>query len=169
LTQQLLDQLSKASVFTTLDIRWGYNNIRIKKGEEHKLAFITEFGLFEPKVMFFGMCNAPAAFQRMMNDIFDDLINDYVIIYLDDVFIYSKNRKEHIGHVKEVLKRLQDNDLFLKPEKCRFFQKETEYLGHIIGEGKITMDPIKVQAITEWPVPKKVKDIQCFLGFANFY
>src|SRR5262245_66310558 len=100
LTQQLLDQLSKASVFTTLDIRWGYNNIRIKKGEEHKLAFITEFGLFEPMVMFFGMCNAPAAFKRMMNDIFDDLINDYVIIYLDVVFLYFNILRELYGIVK---------------------------------------------------------------------
>jgi hypothetical protein len=169
LSQQLLDHLSEANIFTALDLRWGYNNVRIKEGDEEKLAFITERGLYEPTVMFFGMTNAPATFQRMMNEIFHDLINVYIIIYLDDVFIYSKNRQEHTKHVREVLKRLRENDLFCKPEKCKFFQEKIEYLGHLISKGRIEMDNVKIQAILDWPAPRKIKDIQKFLGFANFY
>ena len=169
LSKQLLDRISKAKIFTTLDVRWGYNNVRIKEGDEHKLAFTTEFGLFEPTVMYFGMSNAPATFQRFMNEIFEDITNIYVIVYLDDIFIFSNNREEHIQHVKEVLRRLQKNDLFLKPEKCSFFQEKVNYLGHVVSEGKVEMDQAKVEAILEWPTPKKVKEVQSFLGFANFY
>ena len=169
LSQQLLDHLSGASVFSTLDLRWGYENVRIREGDEKKLAFVTEFGLYEPTVMFFGMCNAPATFQRMMNEIFHDLINKYVVIYLDDIFIFSRDREEHVRHVQEVLKRIRENDLFCKPEKCKFFQKKIEYLGHIISEGHVEMDTTKVQAILDWPTPRRMKDVQKFLGFANFY
>ena len=169
LSQQLLDHLSGASVFSTLDLRWGYENVRIREGDERKLAFVTEFGLYEPTVMFFGMCNAPATFQRMMNDIFGDLINKCVVIYLDDIFIYSKDRESHVRHVREVLARLKKNDLFCKPEKCKFFQEKIEYLGHIVSKGHVEMDPVKIEAILDWPTPKKVKDVQKFLGFANFY
>ena len=115
------------------------------------------------------MSNAPATFQRFMNDIFADLLRKGVVIYLDDIFIYTKTREEHTKLVREVLKRLHDNDLFLKPEKCSFYQIEVEYLGHLISKGQVKMDPAKVQAIVDWPTPQKVKDIQKFVGFANFY
>jgi hypothetical protein len=169
LTTHLLDKLTNSKVFTTLDLRWGYNNIRLREGDETKAAFVTNRGLYEPLVMTFGLCNAPATFQRMMNDLFKDLINVCVVIYLDDIMIFSNNRKEHISQVREVLKRLRNNDLFCKPEKCKFFQEQLEYLGFIIGHNYLTMDKGKVTAVTEWPTPKKVKDIQSFLGFANFY
>lgn len=169
LTMELVDALQKAKVFTTLDLRWGYHNVRLKQGDEWKAAFRTQAGHFEPTVMTFGLTNAPATFQHMMNDIFKDLIGVYVIIYLDDLLIFSEDESQHDEHVREVLKRLRENDLFCKPEKCKFKQTSVEYLGMIISQGKVAMDPAKVQAVLDWPTPKKVKDIQAFLGFANFY
>ena len=169
LTQSLLDRFAKAKVFTTLDLRWGYNNIRIKEGDEEKAAFVTNQGLFEPLVMGFGLCNAPATFQRMMNDIFKDLLNVYMVVYLDDILIFSSDEKQHEQHVKEILRRLRKNDLFCKPEKCYFFQKKVDYLGFVISHNRIEMDQGKVKAIVDWPEPTKVKEVQSFLGFANFY
>ena len=169
LTMELVDALQKAKVFTTLDLRWGYHNVRIKEGDEWKAAFRTRQGHFEPTVMTFGLTNAPATFQHMMNDIFKDLIGVYVIIYLDDLLIFSEDESEHEEHVKEVLRRLRENDLFCKPEKCKFRQREVEYLGLRVSQGCVAMDPAKVQAVLDWPAPRKVKEVQAFIGFANFY
>ena len=166
----LVDSLSQAKVFTKIDLRWGYNNVRIKKGDEWKTAFITHRGLFEAKVMYFGFCNAPATFQAMMNEILIDLILEgSVMVYLDDILIFTQDKKENRRITKEVLKRLQENDLFAKPEKCFFEQDRIEYLGMIISHGHIEMDPAKLAGVTEWPTPTKVKQVQAFLGFANFY
>ena len=167
LTQSLLDRLAEAYWFTALDLRWGYNNIRIRKGDQYKAAFVTEEGLYEPEVMGFGLCNAPATFQREMQRIFQDM--EDVVVYLDDILIFSRTRESHQATVLEVLRRLQENDLFCKPEKCKFFQKETEYLGFLISHNQIRMDPAKVQAILEWPDPLTIKQIQELLGFGNFY
>jgi RNase H-like domain found in reverse transcriptase/Reverse transcriptase (RNA-dependent DNA polymerase)/Integrase zinc binding domain/Chromo (CHRromatin Organisation MOdifier) domain len=170
LISELLDKLSSAKYFTKLDVRWGYNNIRIKKGDEHKAAFLTNRGLYEPLVMFFGLTNSPATFQTMMNDIFQIEIRDgYVIVYLDDILIFSADLDTHHCQVKRVLEILRKNRLFLKPEKCSFDTLETEYLGMIIREGQVQMDPIKVSAIKEWPIPLTKRDVQSFLGFCNFY
>ena len=169
LTTELVDQLKKAKVFTTLDLRWGYHNVRLREGDEWKAAFRTSKGLYEPTVMTFGLTNAPATFQHMMNDIFKDLIGVIVIIYLDDLLIFSENDSDHAEHVREVLRRLEANDLFCKPEKCRFFQRKVEYLGLIVSEGQIAMDPAKVEAVLNWPAPRRIKELQAFLGFANFY
>jgi hypothetical protein len=169
MTQRLFDRLAGAQEYSTLDLKWGYHNIRIKEGDEHKAAFVTEYGTYEPVVMQFGLCNAPATFQRMMNELFKDMIDDFVVIYLDDILIYSKNREEHIQHVRKVLQRLRENNLFCRPKKCFFFKKEIEYLGHIISPGKVAMDPKKVAAVQEWPAPQKKKQLQAFLRFANFY
>lgn len=166
----LIDRLSKASIYTKIDLRWGYNNVRIKEGDEWKLAFITPFGLYEPTVMFFGLSNAPATFQRMMNHILDDLIREgHVMVYLDDILIFTNDLDHHRRLVREVLQRLRDNDLFAKPEKCFFETDSIEYLGMIISKGSVRMDPSKVDGVLSWPIPKKVKDVQAFLGFANFY
>lgn len=140
----LIDSLSQASIFTKIDLRWGYNNVRIRKGDEWKTAFVTKRGLFEATVMYFGFSNAPATFQAMMNDILGDLIRDgHVMVYLDDILIFGNDKKEHRKLVKEVLKRLRDNDLFAKSEKCFFEQDKIEYLSMIISKGHVAVDPKK--------------------------
>ena len=170
LSSDLVDQLREARYFTHLDLRNGYNNIRIKKGHEYKLAFQTPIGMFEPLVMYFGMTNAPGAFQSLMNEIFRDMIiNNQVVVYLDDILIFSKTLEEHRRLNREVLRRLRLHDLYLKPEKCEFEKLSTEFLGLIISEGNTGMDPTKLSGVADWPTPKKLKDIQGFMGFANFY
>ncbi len=170
LISELIDKLRGAKYFTKLDIRWAYNNVRIKEEDEQKAAFRTNRGLYEPTVMFFGLTNSPTTFQSMMNDIFRDLIGEgKVTIYLDDILIFSKNLKEHREITKHVLQRLRENNLFLKAEKCEFEVLETEYLGVIISENSIRMDPVKLAGIAEWPMPTKKRELQSFLGFTNFY
>jgi hypothetical protein len=157
-------------IFTKIDLRWGYNNVRIKEGDEWKTAFITPRGLYEATVMYFGFSNAPSTFQRMMNHILEDLIcGGKVMVYLDDILIFGNDRKEHRRLVKEVLKRLRDNDLFAKAEKCFFETDSIEYLGMIISKGVVKMDPKKIAGVLDWPIPTKVKHMQAFLEFANFY
>ena len=170
LTSELVDQLREAKYFTHLDLRNGYNNIRVKEGHEHKLAFQTPLGLFELLVMYFGMTNAPGAFQSLMNEIFRDMIsNRKIVVYLDDILIYSKTLEQHREIVREVLRRLKQHNLYLKPEKCKFEKLQTEFLGLIVSKGKIAMDPIKMAGVADWPTPRKLKESQGFMGFANFY
>lgn len=170
LIAELVDQLQGSQIFTKLDLRSGYNNVRIKDGDQWKAAFKTNHGLFEPTVMFFGLCNSPATFQAMMNNLFRDmLIEGWITIYMDDMLIHSTNLEEHRQRTKRVLQRLRDNDLFLKLEKCQFVVPEVEFLGAIVSHNKVTMDPIKIKGILEWPTPKNVKQVRGFLGFGNFY
>src|ERR1700676_4984121 len=171
LISELIDKLSGAKVFTKMDVRWGYNNIRIKEGDQWKAAFKTNRGLFEPTVMFFGLTNSPATFQTMMNAIFrKEIATGDVIIYMDDILIATTGSlKYHCSKVAQVLQKLRENDLFLKPEKCHFHKKEVEYLGVIVGKGQVKMDPIKVQGIADWPTPTNVSELRSFLGFGNYY
>ncbi|QRW23228.1 Retrotransposable element Tf2 protein [Rhizoctonia solani] len=164
----LMAQLRGAKVFTKLDLRWGYNNVRVKEGDKWKTAFQTKYGLYESLVMTFGLTNAPAAFQHFMNELFKDLLDVCVIIYLDDILIYSKDDASHTEHVHKVLKRLMDNQLFCKALKCMFHVTSVEYLGIIVSDKGFSLDKLKIQAVQEWPVPTKVKEVQSFLGFANF-
>jgi hypothetical protein len=170
-SQDLIDALTGATMYSKMDVRWGYNNIRMKEGDEWKAAFKTPFGHHEPTVMYFGLTNSPATFQTMMNEIFRDLIDGKtVVVYIDDILVFTNgNREQHRKVVREVLKRLKENDLYLKPEKCSFEQTEVEFLGLIVEKGGVRMDPVKVEGVMKWPVPKCVKDIQAFMGFANFY
>lgn len=166
----ILRDLEGSSWFSKMDVRWGYNNIRIKEGDEWKAAFKTRYGLFEPTVMFFGLTNSPATFQAMMNHIFRDLIDARkVAVYMDDILVFTNTLDEHREIVAEVLRRLRDNDLYLKPEKCSFEQHSIEYLGFIIENQTIRMDPVKVDGILKWPNLTNVTDIRSFLGFGNFY
>ncbi|KAF8749931.1 hypothetical protein RHS01_09606 [Rhizoctonia solani] len=169
LPQNLIEKLQSAKIFSKFDLKAGYNLVRIKEGDEWKTAFKTKYGLFEYLVMPFGLTNAPAAFQDMMNEIFRDLLDVYVIIYLDDILVFSLNEKDHEGHVREVLKRLQDNNLFCNIEKCHFHVKKIDYLGFIISKFGIEVDQSKVTDAMNWTTPKNVKNIQEFLGFVNFY
>ena len=170
LITDLLDKLRSARHFTKLDIQWGYNNVRIKEGDERKAAFKTKFGLYEPLVMTFGLCNAPATFQTIRQEIFSDLIDDgHVIVYLDDILIFHESLTALTSITHEVLRRFMKWDLYLKPEKCSFAKSTIEYLGFLVSEGHIQMDPEKVSGILEWPRPLTVKKVQSFLGFCNFY
>jgi hypothetical protein len=139
------------------------------EGEEWKTTFHTLYGLFEWLVMLFGLSNAPAAFQHFMNDIFGDLLDVCVIVYLDNILIYSDNMSQHKKHVKEVLCRLQKHGLYANAGKCEFHRDSVEYLRYILTSDRLHMAKDKVQTILDWPELRKVKDIQSFLGFANFY
>ena len=165
----LLDALQKAWIYTKIDLRSAYNLVCIAKGDEWKTAFWTHFGLFKMLVMPFGLCNALATFQRFMQDIFTNLLDVYVVIYLDDILIYSNDPSKHQEHVKEVLHRLRKHRLYAKAEKCEWSTQLVKYLGFRLGPDGLSMDLAKVQTILDWPEPHKVKDIQAFLGFANFY
>jgi hypothetical protein len=166
----LLLKLQGLKYFTKLDLRWGYNNVRIKAGNEKYAAFKMPAGLFEPTIMFFGLCNSPATFQRMMNEHFRDMIDEkWIVIYMDDILICANSKEELKQRTRRVLKRLHDKDLFLKLEKCKFAQTEIEFLGLIISEGQVRMDAAKLAGIKSWPAPKTVKQVRSFLGFANFY
>ncbi|QRW23208.1 Retrotransposable element Tf2 protein [Rhizoctonia solani] len=164
----LMAQLRGAKVFTKLDLQWGYNNVRVKEGDEWKTAFRTKYGLYKSLVMTFGLTNAPAAFQHFMNELFKDLLDVCVIIYLNDILIYSKDDASHTQHVHEVLRRLMENQLFCKASKCTFHVTSVEYLGIIVLDKGFSLDKLKIQAVREWPTPTKVKEVQSFLGFANF-
>ena len=169
LIPNLLERLSGAKYFTKLDLRGAYNLVRIRPGDEWKTAFRTRYGHFEYTVMPFGLTNAPAVFQHMANDIFRDFLDIFTIVYLDDILIYSKTQEEHDEHVRQVLRRLREYGLYAKLEKCSFGQNQVEFLGYVVSSDGIAMDPMKVQAILEWKTPLSVRDVQCFLGFANFY
>ncbi len=164
-----LEQLREATIYTKLDLRSAYNLIRIKEGDEWKTAFLTTRGHYEYQVMPYGLANAPAVFQSLFNEIFRDLLNKFVIAYIDDILIYSKTESEHMDHVKTVLTRLLKNQLYVKAEKCEFHVKQTSFLGYNISPQGVEMDNSKISAVTEWPQPTRVKELQCFLGFANFY
>jgi len=144
--------------------------VRIKEGNEWKAAFSTPEGSFEPMVMFFGLTNSPAMFQAMMNDLLRNLVvEEKVAVFIDDVMVVIETEEGHNEIVEEVLRRLEENDLFVKPEKCVWKDREMGFLGVIIGEDGVRMEKEKVQGVIEWPVPKSVKDVQKFLGLANYY
>jgi hypothetical protein len=182
LIRDLICDLGGATIFTKFDIRQGYNNIRIKAGDEHKAAFKTQRGLFEPTVMYFGLCNSPATFQAFMNEIFHptiakhDLLGTAIRVYMDDIAVTTKAflspsraYDAHVAAVTDILQVALDHDLYFKPEKCIFHAPSIDYLGVILEKGVTRMDPVKVSGIRDWPTPTSVKDVRSFLGFCNFY
>jgi hypothetical protein len=171
LLQEEIDKVKDACLFTKLDIRMGYNNIRIREGDEYKAAFKTNMGLFEPVVMPFRLRNAPAVFQRIMNTQFADLIaTGMVQVYINDILIAMvDDPMVHRPMVCKVLDRLQEMDMYLKPSKCYFEVHKIKFLGMILENGTVTMDPIKVAGVAKWKEPKNVRDVWKFLGFCNFY
>jgi len=153
LISELIYDLAEKRLFSKFDICWGYNNIRIKEGDKYKATFKTSKGLFEPTVMFFGLTNSPTTFQTMMDNIFqEEVAQGWLCIYMDDMIIATEDDKVlHKLCINHILDKLEKFNLFLKPEKCKFHQQEVEYLGVLIGNGSIKMDPVKVQGISEWP------------------
>ena len=169
-TSEIMDKLKGAKYFMKLDVRWGYNSIKIREGNKWKVAFKTNRGLFEPTVMFFSMCNSLATFQSMMDFIFIEEIEDGVtIVYMDDILIYASTPELLEKYMKGILQKLQDHSLFLKAKKCKFGKTKLEYLGLVVEEGKLSTNPVKVKCFADWPVPKSVREVWSFMGFGNFY
>ncbi len=164
-----LEQLRGATIFTKLDLRSAYNLIRVREGDEWKTAFVTPTGHYEYRVMPYGLVNAPSVFQGFMHEVLREFLHRFVIVYIDDILIYSRSLAEHRQHVAEVLQQLRKFQLYLKAEKCTFHQPTVQFLGYIINSGGIRMDEGKVEAISSWPLPTTIKELQRFLGFSNFY
>uniref|UniRef100_A0A8D3E3V3 Gypsy retrotransposon integrase-like protein 1 n=1 Tax=Scophthalmus maximus TaxID=52904 RepID=A0A8D3E3V3_SCOMX len=169
LISSAFELLQGATIFTKLDLRNAYHLVRIREGDEWKTAFNTPSGHYEYLVMPFGLTNAPGVFQALVNDVLRDMLNRYVFVYLDDILIYSESQEEHVHHVQAVLKRLLENSLLVKAEKCVFHAPTVSFLGYIVAQGTVEMDPEKVSAVSFWAIPDSRKQLQRFLGFANFY
>ena len=163
----LLDKLQGAKVFSSLDLLSGYHQIRLVDSDVPKTAFRTPFGLYEYRVMPFGLMNAPSVFMACMNDLFSHL--PFCTVYLDDILIFSANEAEHIEHVRQVLNILQEHQYLLKLSKCDFFKPEVAYLGHVVSQHGIKPDPKKLAKVDTWPVPQSVADVRSFLGLANYF
>jgi len=170
LISDVVENIGTKKVFTKIDLRWYYNNVRIKEGDEWKVVFMTPEGSFEPTVMFFGLTNSPATFQTMINKLLRDLINTgKVVAFIDDVIIRTESKEGHDKLAAEVIKRLEENDLYVKLEKCKWKVREVEFLGVVFGADRIKIEEEKVKGVLDWLTPKCVKDIQKFLGLANYY
>jgi Reverse transcriptase (RNA-dependent DNA polymerase)/RNase H-like domain found in reverse transcriptase len=169
LIDDLTDRLHGAAWFTKIDLRSGYNQVRIHEEDVEKTAFRTRYGHYQYRVMPFGLTNAPATFQALVQDILRPLLDKSVIVYIDDILIYSKNEEEHQRHIRQVLEILRKHQLYGKINKCEFFKNSVEYLGHIISATGIATDPKKVDTIKDWPEPRNLKELQSFLGLCNYY
>ena len=171
LIPELITRVKGTVLFTKFDVWWGYNNVRIKDGDQWKVAFITNNRLFEPNILFFGLTNSLATFQMMMNAIFmEEIWEGWLTVYIDDMLIHTEDHLEtHQKAVHRVLDKLAKHNLFLKPEKCLFEQRRMEFLGSVLENSTIQMDPAKVKGVEEWPQPKSVSYIWAFLGFTEFY
>ena len=167
--EELLDRLHGARYFTKIDLASGYHQIRVRESDVHKTAFVSRYGSYEYLVMPFGLCNAPATFQRIMNTVLREGLDQYVLVFLDDILIYSRTREEHLRHIREVLSRLRSEKLFGRLKKCDFFRTEVEYLGFDMGAEGIKPSLSKVRAILDWPTPENVTDVRSFLGLCSFY
>ncbi|KAJ9532015.1 hypothetical protein QJQ45_003724 [Haematococcus lacustris] len=166
---QLLDRLHGATVFSSLDLQSGYHQIRIQPEDVHKSAFRTPYGHYQFKVLSFGLTNAPATFQAVMNDIFRDYLNDFVVVYLDDILVFSKNKAEHLKHLEIVFRILKEHELYAKLKKCEFEKSELKFLGHLVGVNGIRPDPAKIQSIKDWPPLNDVAAIRSFVGLATYF
>lgn len=166
---EILDRLVGAKRFTKLDLKDAYYRLRIRQGDEWKTAFRTKYGHFEYLVMPFGLANAPASFQQYINNALSGLVDTICIVYLDDILIYSSDPTKHTQHVRSVLQRLREWNLYANPAKCEFNRDEVTFLGFVVTTKGIRMDRDKVEAVLDWPAPRSVHDIQMFLGFAGFY
>src|SRR4051812_32720743 len=164
----LYDQLAGSSVFSNMDLRLGYHQIKIRTEDIPKTAFTTRYGLYEYTVMSFGLTNAPATFSRMINLIFMEYLDKFVVVYLDDILIYSKNEQEHAEHLRLVLMKLREHRLYAKFSKCEFWLPEVTYLGHVISAKGIAVNPERVQAVLDWTPPESVKQVRSFLCLASY-
>src|ERR1700675_468903 len=167
--QMLFDQLQGATVFTKIDLRTAYWQVQVKPSDRWKTAFTCRYGHFEWTVMPFGLKNAPATFVRLMDEVFQDYLDRFLIVYLDDIVVYSKSLDEHLHHLELIFSRLCEHKLYAKLERCQFMQNEIKFLGHLVSAEGICVNPDKVKAIVDWPTPKTVKDVRAFLGISGYY
>jgi hypothetical protein len=165
----LFDQLKDEKIFSKIDLRSGYHQVGIKEEDIRKTTFRTRYGHYEYTVVPFGLSNAPVIFMCLMNGVFRDYLDKFVIVFLDDILVYSKSKKEHEHHLRMDLQVLREHQLYAKLSKFSIYQKKIHYLGHIISENGITMDPEKIEAIREWSVPKNVTEVKSFMGLACYY
>ncbi|GBG73664.1 hypothetical protein CBR_g17007 [Chara braunii] len=168
-SDELFGRLADNRFFTKIDLRSGYHQIRVAVADQPKIAFRSRFGHYDFKVMLFGLTNAPATFQRAMNDIFRDILEQHILVYLDDILVYSRTLEEHLRHLHDVLDRLRRHGFYAKLSKCRFAQHKVDFLGHYVSDQGLHMDEEKITAIAEWPVPTSVKQFRSFLGLTSYY
>ncbi|KAL0537102.1 hypothetical protein IC582_026072 [Cucumis melo] len=164
----LFGQLQGATVFSKIDLRSGYHQLRIKDGDVPKTAFRSRYGHYEFIVMSFGLTNAPTVFMDLMNRMFREFLDTFVIVFIDDILIYSKTEVEHDEHLRMVLQTLWDNKLFAKFSKCEFWLKQVSFLGHVVSKAGVSVDPAKIEAVTSWPRPSTVSEVRSFLGLAGY-
>jgi hypothetical protein len=165
----LFDQLIRAQVFSKIDLHSGYHQIKIREEDIPKTAFSTRYGMYEYLVMSFGLTNAPSHFMYLMNSVFMDELDKFVMVFIDDILVSSKSKKEHEEHLCIVLQQLRDHQLYAKFSKCKFWLAEVQFLGHMISSEGISVDPSKVRAVLEWKPPKIVHQVCSFLGLAGYY
>ncbi|KAL0561236.1 hypothetical protein IC582_001658 [Cucumis melo] len=165
----LFDQLQGATVFSKIDLRSGYHQLRIKDGDVPKTAFRSKYGHYEFIVMSFGLTNAPAVFMDLMNRVFREFVDTFVIVFIDDILIYSKTEAEHEEHLRMVLQTFRDNKLHAKFSKCEFWLKQVSFLGHVVSKAEVSVDPAKIEAVTSWTRPSTVSEVRSFLGLAGYY
>jgi hypothetical protein len=165
----LFDQLKDAKIFLKIDLRSGYHQVRIKDEDINKTTFRTRYRQYEFTVVPFGLSNRPAVFMCLMNGVFRDYLDKFVIVFPDDIMVYSKLEEEHEQHLRMVFQVLRENQLYAKLRKCSFYQEQIHYLGHIILKDGIAVDPEKIEAIREWSVPKNLMEVRSFMGLASYY
>jgi hypothetical protein len=167
--EDLFDPIRGARVFSKIDLRSGYHQMKIRPSDIPKMAFSTRYGSYEFTVMSFGLTNAPAYFMNLMNKVFMEYLDRFVVVFIEDILIYSKSDGDHEEHLRLVLQKLQDNQLYTKFSKCEFWIDKVPFLGHIISNGRISVDPAKVKEIMAWSIPTTVTEIRSFLGLAGYY
>jgi len=165
----LFDQVKEAKVFSKIDLRSGYHQLKVKEEDVQKTAFRTRYGHYEFRVMPFGVTNAPSVFMDLMNHVFRMYLDLFVVVFIDDILIYSANHQEHGEHLKTILNVLREKQLFAKLQKCEFWMEKVSFLGHVISKDRVAVNPSKVEAVVNWERPTNVHEIRSFLGLAGYY